>query len=91
MGRFDAERWSRLYTELFTTHKLVYNRRRILRIEVSAEEDGAFAVVDIETLWRRSDNAEQRWLGRVCKVYALVTGEWKMTAHTRALDDSVVR
>jgi ketosteroid isomerase-like protein len=91
MGRFDAERWSRLYSELFATHELVHNRRRIVRIEVSAEEDGAFAVVDIDTLWRRRDGGEQRWLGRVCKVYALVRGEWKMTAHTGALDYSVLR
>jgi hypothetical protein len=52
---------------------------------------GAFAVVDIDTLWRRSDGVEQHWLGRVCKVYAFVKGEWKMTAHTGALDYSVVR
>jgi ketosteroid isomerase-like protein len=68
-----------------------HNRRRVVRIEVSAEEDGAFAVVDIDTLWRRSDGVEQHWLGRVCKVYAFVRGEWKMTAHTGALDYSVVR
>jgi hypothetical protein len=86
MGRFDAERWRRIYAELFDTHELVHNRRKIVRIEVSAEEDGAFAVVDIDTAWRRrSDGEEQRWLGRVCKVYSLVNGEWKLTMHTGAL------
>jgi hypothetical protein len=28
---------------------------------------------------------EDRWLGRTCKLYALVNGEWKMTAQVGAL------
>jgi SnoaL-like domain len=91
MGRFDRERWRRRYEELFATHELIRNRRAIARTEVSAEEDGAFAVVDIDTLWRARDGVDQHWLGRVCKVYSLVDGEWKMTMHTGALDYSVVR
>jgi ketosteroid isomerase-like protein len=85
-GRFDADRWGRGWQDLFDSHELVHNRRRTARIEVSSEGDGAFAVVDIDTLWRaRLDGSESHWLGRTCKVYALVDGEWKMTMQTGAL------
>ncbi len=49
-GRFNAERWRHGWQELFDTHMLVHNQREIKRIVVSAEGDGAFAVVDIDTL-----------------------------------------
>jgi hypothetical protein len=88
LGRFDAERWRRRYDEFFAIHELLHNRRQIVKIEVSAEQDGAFAVLDIDTLWRANDGAEQRWLGRVCKVYSFVRREWKMTMHTGVLDYS---
>lgn len=86
MGRFDAARWRTTYGQLFSDWELVHNRRRTVKIEVSTEGDGAFAVVDIDTLWSRQDGAdEMRWKGRVCKVYALVGDEWKMTMHTGVL------
>jgi ketosteroid isomerase-like protein len=86
MGRFEAERWRTMYVELFTDWQLVHNQRDTVKIEISEQGDGAFAVVDIDTLWRRGDGAEEmRWKGRVCKVYALVEDEWKMTMHTGAL------
>jgi ketosteroid isomerase-like protein len=86
MGRFDAERWRTAYTELFADWELVHNRRDTVTIEISEQGDGGFAVVDIDTLWRRRDSAdEMRWNGRVCKVYALVGDGWKMTMHTGAL------
>jgi len=85
-GRFDADRWGRDWQDLFDSHVLVHNRRQIARIEVSKEGDGAFGVVDIDTLWRsRIDCSESHWMGRTCKVYALVEGEWKMTMQTGAL------
>jgi len=91
MGKFDAKRWGRTYQELFDSHDLVHNRREIIYVEVSAQGDAGLAVVDIDTLWRRrSDGTEQDWLGRVCKVYSLVRGEWKMTMHTGALDYSAL-
>jgi hypothetical protein len=91
-GRFDRQRWRRGWVELFATHELVHNRRSIVRIAVSTEEDGAFAVVDVDTLWRRrSDGADFHWLGRACKIYSRVAGEWKMTGHTGLLDYSLVR
>ena len=87
LGRFDRERWRRGWQELFDTHRLVHNRRVIRRIEVSREGDGAFAVVDVDTLWRRPCGEEQHWDGRACKIYTRVKeGEWKLIAQTGLLD-----
>ena len=89
MGRFDPERWRREYQALFDAYELVGNDRETVKIEVAGEADGAFAVVDIDTCWRHRETGEEmRWLGRVCKVYSLVGGEWKLTMHTGALDYS---
>jgi len=89
LGRFDAQRWRAGWQALFDTHALVHNRRAIRRIAISNEGDGALAVVDIDTLWRDGAGREQHWCGRVCKVYANVGGEWKMTMHTGVLDYSI--
>ena len=86
LGRFDAARWGALYEQLFAKRTLVHNRRKTVRIAISDEGDGAFAVVDIDALWRDNQTgAEDNWLGRTCKLYALVDGEWKMTAQVGAL------
>ena len=85
-GRYHPERWGRGWRELFDTHELVRNERGIKKIEVSREVDGAFAVVDMDTVWRGPDGNESRWKGRVCKVYSKVGGEWKMTMHTGVLE-----
>ena len=85
-GRYDYERWSRNWQQLFDTHELVHNRREIRKVVVTAEGDGAFAVVDVDTLWRDGEGREQHWKGRACKVYSKVGGEWKMTMHTGLLD-----
>jgi len=85
-GRYDYERWSRNWQQLFDTHELIHNRRQIVKIVVTEEGDGAFAVVDVDTLWRDSEGKEQHWVGRACKVYSKVGGEWKMTMHTGLLD-----
>jgi len=84
-GRYDYERWKGGWQKLFDTHRLVHNKRQIRKIELSKEDDGAFAVVDIDTLWIDQAGQENRWLGRVCKVYARVGGEWKMTMQTGVL------
>ena len=71
---------------LFDTHELVHHRRSVEALKVSEEGDGVFAVVDIDTCWRHRETGErQRWNGRTTKVYALVDGEWKMTAHVDTL------
>lgn len=86
LGRFDAERWGALYAELFRARTLIHNRRETVRIEISAQCDGALAVVDIDTLWRDdATGVDDHWLGRTCKLYALVGGDWKMTSQTGAL------
>ena len=88
LGRFDDGRWRRGWQELFETHRLVHNRREIKKIVVSREGDGAFAVVDIDTLWIDKSGQKNHWQGRVCKVYSKVNGDWKMTMHTGVLDYS---
>jgi ketosteroid isomerase-like protein len=74
------------WSEPFDTHELIRNERKTRKIEVSREADGAFAVVDIDAVWRDPDGNESRWKGRVCKVYSKVGGEWKMTMHTGVLE-----
>jgi ketosteroid isomerase-like protein len=66
----------------------VRNHRDTVKIEVSNEQDAAFAVVDIDTLWRhKTTRKDFHWQGRVCKIYTkLSTGEWKMMFQTGALN-----
>jgi ketosteroid isomerase-like protein len=87
MGRFNTARWRSVYQELFARYELAHNRRAIVKIEVSAEGDGAMAVVDVDTLWRERTTGDEsnHWLGRTCKVYALIESGWKMTMHTGVL------
>jgi ketosteroid isomerase-like protein len=85
LGKFEVERWRGFYERFFQEHQLVHNRRQTVKIEVSKEGDAGLAVVDIDTLWIDAQGREDRWQGRVCKVYALVDGEWKMTMHTGVL------
>jgi ketosteroid isomerase-like protein len=84
-GRFDAARWRRNWEELFRTHDLVRNKRTIVRIEVSEEKDGAFAVVDVDTLWRDGEGNDFHWFGRACKIYTKVPAGWKMTCQVGLL------
>jgi hypothetical protein len=74
IGRFDAARWRAQYEDLFSRYDLVRNDRTTVKIEVSAEGDAAIAVVDIDTLWREGASGDEsnHWLGRTCKVYALI-------------------
>jgi ketosteroid isomerase-like protein len=92
-GRYDRERWKRGWQELFDTHDLMHNRRIIRRIEVAAESDGGFAVVDVDTLWRRrADGVPNHWSGRACKIYTRrARGDWKLIAQTGLLDYSLVK
>ena len=59
--------------------------KQIKKIVISKEGDGAFAVVDIDTLWRDSDGNDNHWKGRVCKVYTKMEGGWKLIMHTGVL------
>ena len=84
-GRYNYELWKKGWQKLFWTHRLVHNRREMKKIEISREGDGAFAVVDVDTLWRDRAGREFHWKGRACKVYSKVGHEWKMTMHTGLL------
>ncbi len=85
-GKFDYERWKRGWQELFNTHTLIHNKREIRKIVVSEQGDGAFAVVDIDTLWVDSKGEKNHWRGRVCKVYTKIGHEWKLIMHTGVLE-----
>lgn len=70
MGRFDFQRWKKSYIDLFESHRLVHNVREIRKIVVSDEGDGAFAVVNVDTLWQNIKTKEDfHWKGRSCKIY----------------------
>jgi ketosteroid isomerase-like protein len=86
LGRYHHGRWTAVYRDLFDTYDLVHNRRNTVKIMASEEGDGAFAVVDIDTLWRDGAGNDSHWKGRVGKGYTLVNGEWKLIFHTGALD-----
>ncbi len=90
-GRYDYDRWKSGWQKLFDTHRLAHNQREIKKIEISKERDGAFAVVDIDTLWVDAAGEESHWKGRVCKAYAKTKGEWRMTTQTGVLDYSLVK
>ncbi len=85
-GRYDYNRWKDGWQQLFDTHALVHNKRVIRKIVVSKEGDGAFAVVDVDTLWMDSKGRKSHWKGRACKVYTKLGGEWKLIMHTGLLD-----
>ncbi len=85
LGRYHRERWQAGWQNLFDTHTLVHNQRKTLRIEISEQGDGAFAVVDVDTLWRDKDGKDFHWKGRACKGYTLVDGVWKLIMHTGLL------
>jgi ketosteroid isomerase-like protein len=87
MGRFDRERWKRSWQALFDTHDLVHNNRTTLRVAVSDQGDGAFAVVDVDTLWiNRTTGQPFHWVGRACKVYTRIDDRWLFFFQTGLLD-----
>jgi len=86
-GRYNRERWKAGWESLFRTHELVHNTRRTVRIAVSEEGDGAFAVVDVDTLWRnRAEGRLFHWKGRACKGYSRVGDRWLLIFHTGLLE-----
>jgi ketosteroid isomerase-like protein len=85
-GRFEADRWRAGWQELFDSHELIHNVRTTRKIVISAEGDGAFAVVDIDTLWRDRRGNDFHWLGRTCKIYSKVADGWKMISQVGALE-----
>jgi ketosteroid isomerase-like protein len=88
LGRFDFQRWKNIYEDFFNNHKLIHNNRTIKKIVISKENDAAFAVVDVDTLWEYVETKKDfHWKGRACKMYTKMnSGEWKMIAHTGLLN-----
>jgi ketosteroid isomerase-like protein len=87
MGRFDRERWRCSWQALFETHDLVHNKRETLRIAIAEQGDGAFAVVDVDTLWcNRATKELFHWKGRACKVYTKVGDRWLFLFQTGLLE-----
>ena len=87
LGRFNRSRWKVAWESLFSEYELVHNKRRTVRIQVSKEQDGAFAVVDVDTLWRHKNTGrEQHWAGRSCKVYTKVNERWFFIHQTGLLE-----
>ncbi len=86
LGRFNYQRWRIFYKNFFEKYRLVHNKRVIKKIVISDHNDGAFAIVDVDTLWSDKETGEKHhWKGRTCKVYSKVDDEWKMTMHTGVL------
>jgi len=66
LGRYNKERWRQYFQAIFDNFDLVHNYRDTIKIEVSVEEDAAFAVVDIDSLWRDKQTKKDKIsLGRV--------------------------
>ena len=86
MGKYNRERWKKSWAALFNTHELIHNKRETIKFTISEEGDGAFAVVDIDTLWRDKDGKDNHWKGRVSKGYTKMGDEWKLIMHTGVLE-----
>ena len=65
VGRFDYQRWKELYEEFFKSHILVHNKRKTQKIVISDQKDGAFAVVDVDTLWKNK-KTQRFFMERTC-------------------------
>ncbi|MBN2773872.1 MAG: nuclear transport factor 2 family protein [Prolixibacteraceae bacterium] len=87
LGKYNRKKWGENWQQLFDTHYLKHNTREIKKIVVTDENDGAFAVVDIDTLWIHKESGfENHWKGRVCKVYTKMPESWKLIMHTGVLE-----
>lgn len=81
LGKFNFERWKEVYKKMFSKNEILKNERKIVDIKISKEGDGAFVVVDVDTVWKNKDRVETHWLGRAGKTYSKVNGDWKLIAH----------
>lgn len=77
-GRFNNERFSKIYKEWFEKFELIRNSRVTRKITLSKEGDAAFAVVDIDTLWHSRTGEVSHWAGRTGKSYVKMSDGWKM-------------
>ena len=77
-GRFNYTRFSKVYLDWFEKFELITNVRNTQKILISREGDAAFAVVDIDTLWRSETGEKSHWIGRTGKSYVKMLDGWKM-------------
>jgi len=64
-GKFNSERWTSIYTNMFSKFTLEQNNRKTIKIIETQEKDGGFAVVDIDTIWKNKVTGElMQWQGR---------------------------
>jgi ketosteroid isomerase-like protein len=67
-GRYNRQRWKAEWKQLFRTHDPMHHHRTMVWIMLSEQGDGAFPVVDVDTLWRHCPTGEPlHWKGRACK------------------------
>lgn len=85
LGKFDKSRWTHVYNDWFTNFEISHNKRETKKIFISKQGDGAFAVVDIDTLWTSKSGEKSHWLGRTCKTYAKTIDGWKMISQVGVL------
>jgi len=88
LGKFNKERWAKVYGDWFSTFKLIKNIRKTQKVFITKEGDGAFAVVDVDTLWKSESGEVSHWLGRTCKTYVKTIEGWKMISQVGVLDYS---
>lgn len=81
LGKFNYERWKGIYSKMFSKYKLIRNDRKIIDIKITKEGDGAFAIVNVDTLWEAEDGKKIHWLGRAGKTYVKEGIDWKMISH----------
>ncbi len=91
MGRFNHKRWKKSYSDLFfESHRLIHNVREIRKIVISDEGDGAFAVVDVDTVCMAQHKHKRRFPleGKsMQKTYTKMPDDsWKLIANTGLLD-----
>ncbi len=85
-GRFNSQRWSEYFQKFFEKYDLLRNDRTIQKIVISKERDGAFAVVDMDTLWKPNTGDMLHWYGRACKIYTKSDEQWKMISQMGILN-----
>jgi ketosteroid isomerase-like protein len=85
LGKFDHVRWSKVYQDWFSTYQIKRNERTTQKIFVTKQGDGAFAVVDIDSLWTAENGEFSHWFGRTCKTYSKTSSGWKMISQVGVL------
>jgi ketosteroid isomerase-like protein len=61
VGRFNYDKWLKLTQLFMDTHTLIHNRREIKKILMTDEQDGALAVVDIDTVFEQHPDKDSPW------------------------------